>query len=499
MIDLQTIENGKSYPPLVALLKNHSRDIWNNWSANLYVDDSLPTSSKQNIEPLFRHFLDTFYSASEHLIRSNQIEFYNVMTEQWLIPNQFNLNPQITSRGLILLEKAILPLLIKLDSETSTTIINCFQDIALRLIGIIHEITNRWVSVPQIGSTEAINMVISFLDMLPVERVSFAKLDDNSLTLVETWQREGNYLQKTPDAKNDNFALPEKNDMNDNIQHIPIQDDFMLLVEGTQPFTQEHLTRLHHLAVFLSKTHHEKLQFVTLQEHISRLELIRELDEKLLRHSGPEGLIDVLNDCQISLNFKRSAFFGYSPWSKTAEGIIGLNIDQQKIQSIREPVYKIHPFKDALLTKKPVHLIDSHGDDKLPDIYVNWFHLTSLLIIPVIHDKTLYGFFLMDQKGEKFENSKSVFELSEILGLRIGTYLGRNEAATHFFQEVNVTERETDILQLLAEGLDNKHIGKTLNISEHTVRDHVSNLMIKFNAKNRAQVVACGFRHRLLK
>lgn len=43
------------------------------------------------------------------------------------------------------------------------------------------------------------------------------------------------------------------------------------------------------------------------------------------------------------------------------------------------------------------------------------------------------------------------------------------------------------MLELIAEGLTNKDIGEKLNISEKTVKNHVSNLMKKLNVNDRTQ------------
>jgi pimeloyl-ACP methyl ester carboxylesterase/DNA-binding CsgD family transcriptional regulator len=54
----------------------------------------------------------------------------------------------------------------------------------------------------------------------------------------------------------------------------------------------------------------------------------------------------------------------------------------------------------------------------------------------------------------------------------------------------NLTQREHEILDLLARGLDNHQIGTKLGISEKTVRNHVSNLFAKLNVSSRARAVA---------
>lgn len=53
-----------------------------------------------------------------------------------------------------------------------------------------------------------------------------------------------------------------------------------------------------------------------------------------------------------------------------------------------------------------------------------------------------------------------------------------------------LTARETDVLHLLARGLNNTQIGAQLDISEKTVRNHVSGIFAKLSVETRALAVA---------
>ena len=53
-----------------------------------------------------------------------------------------------------------------------------------------------------------------------------------------------------------------------------------------------------------------------------------------------------------------------------------------------------------------------------------------------------------------------------------------------------LTRREIEILQLVAEGLSNKEIGSRLNITEGTVKNHVHNSLEKLHLENRIQAAA---------
>ena len=60
------------------------------------------------------------------------------------------------------------------------------------------------------------------------------------------------------------------------------------------------------------------------------------------------------------------------------------------------------------------------------------------------------------------------------------------------------TAREGEVLGLLSRGLSNKQIARELQISEHTVKFHISSLYAKLGVANRAEAVSQGARHGLI-
>ena len=61
-----------------------------------------------------------------------------------------------------------------------------------------------------------------------------------------------------------------------------------------------------------------------------------------------------------------------------------------------------------------------------------------------------------------------------------------------------LTDRERDVLTLLIQGMSNKEIGKQLHRSPFTVRHHVSQLIKKLDASNRAEVAAIAVERGLI-
>ena len=62
----------------------------------------------------------------------------------------------------------------------------------------------------------------------------------------------------------------------------------------------------------------------------------------------------------------------------------------------------------------------------------------------------------------------------------------------------NLTPRETEVLQLLADGLTNKAIAQRLGISDHTVKFHVNAVLGKLDAQSRTEAVVRASRLVLL-
>jgi NarL family two-component system response regulator LiaR len=59
-------------------------------------------------------------------------------------------------------------------------------------------------------------------------------------------------------------------------------------------------------------------------------------------------------------------------------------------------------------------------------------------------------------------------------------------------EDLNITRRELEILELIARGLSNREIAEKLFVSENTVKTHSSRVFDKIGAKRRTQAVQMG-------
>ena len=64
--------------------------------------------------------------------------------------------------------------------------------------------------------------------------------------------------------------------------------------------------------------------------------------------------------------------------------------------------------------------------------------------------------------------------------------------------EERLTERELEVLRLVAQGLNNREIARQLFISENTVKNHVRNILEKLQLHSRMEAVMYAVREKLL-
>jgi DNA-binding NarL/FixJ family response regulator len=67
-----------------------------------------------------------------------------------------------------------------------------------------------------------------------------------------------------------------------------------------------------------------------------------------------------------------------------------------------------------------------------------------------------------------------------------------------FLIKHQITDREMEVIRLIADGLNSDYIAKKLFISEHTVKTHRKNILEKLNLKNTAELINFIHTHKIL-
>lgn len=85
---------------------------------------------------------------------------------------------------------------------------------------------------------------------------------------------------------------------------------------------------------------------------------------------------------------------------------------------------------------------------------------------------------------------KAVFMGQRVFGDEIVTRLPTltGDKGLPDFSSFGITEKETDIIRLVADGLSNREIAKVLHLSEGTVRNYISVILEKLNLRDRTQL-----------
>ena len=104
------------------------------------------------------------------------------------------------------------------------------------------------------------------------------------------------------------------------------------------------------------------------------------------------------------------------------------------------------------------------------------------------------GYILKNMKGEEFVElllsvMKGDVAVSPWVADKIAKELFRKPERLESSPSVNeLTNKEVEVLKVVAGGGTNKEIASSLNISENTVKFHLRNIMEKLHVKNRAQM-----------
>ena len=104
----------------------------------------------------------------------------------------------------------------------------------------------------------------------------------------------------------------------------------------------------------------------------------------------------------------------------------------------------------------------------------------------------VWGILPTDASAE--ELTAAIHALAQGLIVGTSTLLFASDYENEPLSHGPLTDRESEVLGLVAKGLANKQIAVALGISEHTVKFHVSSIYYKLNVTNRTEAVREGLR-----
>jgi NarL family two-component system response regulator LiaR len=185
------------------------------------------------------------------------------------------------------------------------------------------------------------------------------------------------------------------------------------------------------------------------------------------------------------------------------EGQRALIDSEPGIEVLGEAANGIEAVEMALSLQPDVILLDlvmpgKEGIEVIKDIKSGNPELRILVLTSFSEDEKVYAAIKAGASGYLLKDSSPTEILSAIHKVYLGEMPIQPSIAKKLMREIQrssnlpptqepLTEREVEILKLVAQGLPNQEIAESLVISERTVRTHVTNILGKLHLANRTQ------------
>ncbi|MGE5844086.1 MAG: LuxR C-terminal-related transcriptional regulator [Syntrophaceae bacterium] len=177
-------------------------------------------------------------------------------------------------------------------------------------------------------------------------------------------------------------------------------------------------------------------------------------------------------------------------------------------EMIGQPCYKMFQRRNEPCAECPVRAVFDTGRPSvmersvvLPDGSTRWGDVRCYPVLGSKGDVAYVIQLMIDITKRKSSNTRQrryidslESTIREISGRQVRSLMKYDDRKA----EVRLTDRETEILGLMANGFSNVEIGEVLAISPHTVKTHLSNVFEKLGVKDRTQAAVWAVRRKLL-
>jgi DNA-binding NarL/FixJ family response regulator len=151
------------------------------------------------------------------------------------------------------------------------------------------------------------------------------------------------------------------------------------------------------------------------------------------------------------------------------------------------------------------------GIEILCQIKAQWPQVKVVMLTVLDEDQELFAAIRAGADGYLLKSIQSQQLVKMLQGLERGEAAITRKTASRLLagfadtqpfpqsQQLILTEREIELLELVAEGLSNRAIAERLSVSSNTVKYHMRNILQKLNAQNRTEAVMAAMRAGWLK
>ncbi|WP_054753763.1 response regulator transcription factor [Piscibacillus salipiscarius] len=235
-------------------------------------------------------------------------------------------------------------------------------------------------------------------------------------------------------------------------------------------------------------------------------------NESIINSNDYDEAIEAISEGYVKyLPFERCALFSYSMNEGMGFGLYGYQIDTNAIQNITEdidnlPIIQnnlniVNLFKKTMSFLQPIYIKDATLG--FPRKYVEQFQLQSIVVAPIFSTSSnqLLGAAILDQgPNQQFKLTHETFSALIKFGKTAGELLSKYQQHSPHKQKASfhLSPRELEVLKLMSEGASTTEAASQLMLSEYTVRDYVSAIIQKMDARNRTEAVAKAIRSDLI-
>lgn len=184
------------------------------------------------------------------------------------------------------------------------------------------------------------------------------------------------------------------------------------------------------------------------------------------------------------------------------EGLKAVINDQPDMKVIAEVSSGKEALRIALQNRPDVMLIDLRmpkldGLETIIAIHKEWAEARIIILTTYDSDEDIYRALQAGAYAYLLKGVPRAVLLDTIRAVHAGNKRIPTEIAVKLAERISaseLTKREMEVLELIVAGQSNKEIGKSLSITEGTVKAHVNNILGKLGVNDRTQAVTEGLR-----
>lgn len=182
---------------------------------------------------------------------------------------------------------------------------------------------------------------------------------------------------------------------------------------------------------------------------------------------------------------------------------------QEDIEVVGEAENGKVGLMQALALKPDIILMDlvmdeMDGIEATKQILAAWPTAKIIIVTSFIDDEKVYpaieagaaGYLLKTSNAHEIADAiRATYQGQRVLEDEVSSKLKNVSSNRNFHLYDELTNREKEVLQLIAEGMSNQEIADELFITLKTVKTHVSNILSKLEVEDRTQAAIYAYKH----